>query len=64
MICLFMHLFGDGRTAGDPRQGRGGTWPNRDNPRDILDRRYANGVITREQYQELKQSLKIPEITI
>ena len=27
------------------------------NPKEILDRRYARGEITREQYQEMKQDI-------
>ena len=29
----------------------------RESPREILDRRYANGEITREQYEEMKRVL-------
>lgn len=54
MMCMLMHLFGYRHTATDPRNGEGVVRPNRDNPRDILDRRFASGEITREQYQELK----------
>lgn len=31
--------------------------PAADNARDILDRRYANGEITREQYEQLRSAI-------
>ena len=34
-----------------------GTKEDRDIPRQILDRRYASGDITKEQYEEMKQDL-------
>lgn len=42
-----------------PRNGRDTAFPaDRDlSPREILDRRYARGEITREQYELMKQDL-------
>lgn len=41
-----------------------GRWPDdrreekRESPREILDRRYASGEITKEQYEEMKRTLE------
>ena len=35
----------------------GGTKEDRETPRQILDRRYAGGEITKEQYEGMKQDL-------
>ncbi|MDA8256852.1 MAG: SHOCT domain-containing protein [Betaproteobacteria bacterium] len=32
--------------------------PTRETPRQILDRRYASGEITKEQYEEMKRNLE------
>ncbi len=32
--------------------------PQRETPRQILDRRYAGGEITKEQYEEMKRNLE------
>lgn len=39
---------------------RGGGWRDgkRESPREILDRRYANGEITKEQYEEMRRTLE------
>ncbi|WP_455243911.1 SHOCT domain-containing protein [Petrachloros mirabilis] len=37
------------------RHGRGTSEP--DTPRQILDRRYASGDLTKEQYESMKQDL-------
>ena len=42
-----------------PRSSRGTPFPSDQDlrPRDILDRRYARGEITREQYELMRQDL-------
>jgi len=32
--------------------------PTRETPRQILDRRYASGELTKEQYEEMKRNLE------
>lgn len=33
-------------------------WPSSDGPREVLDRRYASGEITREEYEGMKQDIQ------
>lgn len=58
MMCMLMHLFGHHAGAAQPPQGQGVSLPPSETPRDILDRRYANGEITREHYLQLSQILE------
>jgi len=39
------------------RGGWGGGWPREESALDILQKRYARGEITKEQYEEMKQNL-------
>ena len=53
LVFLFAFLF---RGPG----GWGGAWHRRDeaeSARDILDKRYARGEITKDQYEEMKRAL-------
>ncbi|HMN73222.1 MAG TPA: SHOCT domain-containing protein [Rhodoblastus sp.] len=46
-----------------PRQAAGWTWPQAAAPesaRDILDKRYARGEITKDQYEAMKRDLSAP----
>lgn len=55
LIVMIVFLFrgGPGRFwRGDSRDDR------RESPREILDRRYASGEITKEQYEEMKRTLE------
>ena len=56
MICMLMHLFGDHH---GPQSQSGQPTPRslRERPLEILARRYANGEITRREYEQLKQTL-------
>lgn len=56
MICMLMHLFGHRHAAQSPYD-RQGSWSPLESAREILDRRYAGGEITREEYERLKQTL-------
>lgn len=47
IVVLVVLLLGSRRDDG----GR------RETPREILDRRYASGAITKEQYEEMKRTL-------
>jgi len=57
VICLFFafgfFLRGPGRFRQDA--GRAGS---DESAREVLDRRYAKGEITKEQYEEMKHALK------
>jgi uncharacterized membrane protein len=57
MICMLMHLFGHHDAAAQAPQGQDVPLRSAEAPRDILDRRYANGEITREHYLQLTQVL-------
>jgi putative membrane protein len=39
-------------------RGRSGWDDKRESPREILDRRYASGEITKEQYEEMRRTLE------
>ena len=39
-------------------RARGGWNDKRESPREILDRRYASGEITKEQYEEMRRALE------
>ncbi|HVO38689.1 MAG TPA: SHOCT domain-containing protein [Spirochaetia bacterium] len=39
------------------RGGWGGAWPREESALDILQKRYARGEITKEQYEEMKNNL-------
>lgn len=56
MICMLMHLFSHHHGPQSP-SGQPAPWSFRESPQKILDRRYASGEITREQYEESKQTL-------
>ena len=55
LIVMIVFLF---------RRGPGCYWrggrreDRRESPREILDRRYASGEITKEQYEEMKRTLE------
>ena len=58
LIVMIVFLFGGGpgrfwsnRWREDRREG------GRESPREILDRRYASGEITKEQYEEMRRTL-------
>ena len=38
--------------------GSGTTWPREESALDILQKRYARGEITKEQYEEMKNDLR------
>lgn len=54
-IVLLVFLF---RGPGWFWRDRGGGDNKRESPREILDRRYANGEITKEQYEEMRRTLE------
>jgi uncharacterized membrane protein len=56
MICMLMHLFGHRHAAQLPHHGQQ-SWSAPESARQILDRRYAGGEITREEYERLRQTL-------
>ncbi len=56
MICMLMHLFGQRHDAQSP-YGRPASWSSPESAQQILDRRYASGEITREEYEQLRQTL-------
>ncbi|MFT4097589.1 MAG: SHOCT domain-containing protein [Rhodoblastus sp.] len=48
-----------------PREAAGWSWPQQPGPaaesaRDILDKRYARGEITKDQYEAMKRDLAAP----
>jgi len=54
LIVVIVFLF-----RGPWRSWRGnGRGERRETPREIIDRRYANGEITKEQHEEMKQRLE------
>ena len=55
MMCMLMHLFGHHAGAAHAPQGQGVSLRSSETPRNILDRRYASGEITREHYLQLTQ---------
>lgn len=54
-IILLVFLF---RGPGWLWRARGGWDDKRESPREILDRRYASGEITKEQYEEMRRTLE------
>lgn len=56
MICMLMHLFGH-RHARQSPYDRQPSWSSAESAREILDRRYTGGEITRGEYERLKQTL-------
>ena len=54
-IVYLVRQTGGRQFAGGPR---GGPPPDRESPRDILDRRYAEGELSREEYEQMKKDLK------
>jgi len=54
LVVLLLFLF---RGAGWPGCGGHRTRDREESAREILDRRYARGEITREQYQQMKKDL-------
>ena len=56
MICMLMHMFGHRIASKSPQDGQA-SWSPPESARDILDRRYAGGDITRDEYEKLKQFL-------
>jgi putative membrane protein len=55
LIILLVFLF---RGPGWLWRARGGWNDKRESPREILDRRYASGEITKEQYEEMRRTLE------
>jgi uncharacterized membrane protein len=58
MICMLMHLLRHRQAAASPHDQNPPRRPL-ETAGEILDRRYAGGEITREQYDELKRTLDI-----
>lgn len=56
MICMLMHMFGHRNVSRLPQDGQA-SWSPPESAREILDRRYAGGEITRDEYEQLKQVL-------
>ena len=54
VIAILVALFVGGRRDGVGPRDDGG---RRETPRDILDRRYASGELSKEQYEEMKRTL-------
>jgi uncharacterized membrane protein len=54
-VAAFVYLL----VRGGANAGRPGGGPDapRESARDILDRRFANGEITKRQYEEMKKAL-------
>lgn len=73
MILMFIFIAFMMRRAGDWRGGRGGApWSgwgishgpsgsawSAETPRQILDRRYASGELTKEQYDQMKRDIEL-----
>lgn len=57
MLCMLMHLVGHRHAAIGPGNGDDVNQARHETPRDILDRHYARGELSREQYEELKRTL-------
>ena len=56
MICMLMHMFGQRHGGGKAADGRR---PGaRETARAIMDRRYASGEITKDQYDEMRRALQ------
>lgn len=56
LIVMLLFLF---RGGGGPMCGGDGTHGRRDeSARELLDRRYARGEISREEYQQMKKDLE------
>ena len=55
LIVVLLFIF---RTGGPPMGGRRDTQKSEPTAREILDRRYARGEISREEYQQMKTDLK------
>ena len=56
MICMLMHMLGQRHSGGPAVDGQGPGVP--ETARAILDRRYASGEITKDQYGEMKRTLQ------
>lgn len=54
-LVVLLFLF---RSGGLPMCGRHGTRESGHTAREILDRRYARGEISREEYQQMKKDLE------
>ncbi|MHB1094403.1 MAG: SHOCT domain-containing protein [Thiobacillus sp.] len=55
LIVILIFLF---RSGGLPMCGSHGTHKREENARELLDRRYARGEISREEYQQIKKDLE------
>ena len=55
LVILLLFLF---RTGGSPMCGRRDIRNSGATVREILDRRYARGEISREEYQQMKKDLE------
>lgn len=56
LIVMLLFLFRGG--AGFPMCGSHGTHNREQTARELLDRRYARGEISREEYQQMKKDLE------
>ncbi len=54
-IMWLVREYGGREFAGGPAQGPP---DRRESPREILDRRYAEGELSREEYEEMKRDLE------
>lgn len=61
MLVMMFIMFRRGRFGCMPFGGGAGhrTDDRHETPRRILDRRYANGEITKEQYEQMKRDLEL-----
>ena len=57
LIVILIFLFRGGG-GGWPMCGGHGTHKREENARELLDRRYAGGEISREEYQQMKKDLE------
>lgn len=55
LIVLLIFLF---RQAGSPMSGSHNLQGKEESARELLDRRYARGEITREEYQQMKKDFE------
>ena len=55
LIVILVFLF---RSGGLPMCGNHGTNKREESARELLDRRYASGEISREEYQQMKKDLE------
>lgn len=55
LIVILVFLF---RSGGLPMCGSHGTHKSEESARELLDRRYARGEISREEYQQMKKDLE------